>query len=223
MAENGGTRREFLATAGVGLAAGAAAAPIPEALLPSPRGTATPVEVQGTQSPEAAAVGARPWTDVPPTKGVIMVDTTICGCCRTCEAVCSLYHDKVVNPELARIVVLRDWTKPNSLEVDFEPVTCMQCENPPCLQDCPMQAIKVDEVTGARVVDQSLCIPCHVCEKSCPFTPARVRFDMKGKAIKCDLCGGSPQCVEFCPSGALKYVHNENGLSGTGYPSMGGD
>jgi Fe-S-cluster-containing hydrogenase component 2 len=27
-----------------------------------------------------------------------------------------------------------------------------------------------------------------------------------GLAVNCDLCGGNPACVEYCPQGALHYV-----------------
>jgi Fe-S-cluster-containing hydrogenase component 2 len=31
----------------------------------------------------------------------------------------------------------------------------------------------------------------------------------KGIAFKCDLCGGDPQCVKFCWTGAIEYVDSE--------------
>ena len=27
-----------------------------------------------------------------------------------------------------------------------------------------------------------------------------------GVVQKCDLCGGNPRCVPFCPTGALQYL-----------------
>ena len=39
----------------------------------------------------------------------------------------------------------------------------------------------------------------------CPF--GSLFFDHeKAKAKKCDLCGGKPTCVEFCPTQALQYM-----------------
>jgi Fe-S-cluster-containing hydrogenase component 2 len=37
-----------------------------------------------------------------------------------------------------------------------------------------------------------------------------------GKVVKCDLCGGDPQCAEACPTGAITYVD----ASWTGYDRM---
>jgi Fe-S-cluster-containing hydrogenase component 2 len=28
----------------------------------------------------------------------------------------------------------------------------------------------------------------------------------KEELVKCDLCGGQPQCVEWCPTGAIRFV-----------------
>ena len=39
----------------------------------------------------------------------------------------------------------------------------------------------------------------------CPF--AAISIDELGRIVKCDLCGGSPRCVELCPTGALSYEY----------------
>ena len=39
---------------------------------------------------------------------------------------------------------------------------------------------------------------------------------LRGKVIKCDLCGGDPQCAEACPTGAITYVD----ANWTGYERM---
>lgn len=31
-----------------------------------------------------------------------------------------------------------------------------------------------------------------------------------GKAVACDLCGGEPKCVEFCPEEALELVSTDD-------------
>ena len=44
---------------------------------------------------------------------------------------------------------------------------------------------------------------------ACPF--GNIHFDdERGAAIKCELCGGNPRCVEYCPTGALSYQEIEN-------------
>jgi len=180
---------------------------------------AVPGEGTGARRQRA---GAKRWIKVPASKGVVTVDEAYCLGCRTCETVCSLYHEGVVSPELSRILVVKDWTKPNTMDTEFEPVLCVQCADAPCLQHCPTGAIKIDKNTSARIVEQALCIGCHACEEACPYTPSRIRFNKVDKALKCDLCGGDPQCVKFCHEKALTYIYDDKGIAWTGYPVVRG-
>jgi Fe-S-cluster-containing dehydrogenase component len=76
-----------------------------------------------------------------------------------------------------------------------------------CLAVCPVQAIRMTK-TGAGdhliLQDRDKCIGCHRCLVACPV--GAIDFFPKLKTIKCDLCGGSPQCVEFCFYGCLSFV-----------------
>jgi len=141
-----------------------------------------------------------------PSKGHIVANPDNCGGCRTCEVVCSLYHEGVVNPELARIQV---W--PVGLDRYItEALTCKQCDGPECLLACPTGALHVDDATGARAIDEKKCIGCELCMEACPATPPRIRYNAeKNVYFKCDLCGGDPQCVKFCPCGGITYVMEE--------------
>ena len=54
-------------------------------------------------------------------------------------------------------------------------------------------------VTGAmEVLDENVCVGCKVCTIACPFGTVNYNQDT-GKVIKCDLCGGDPQCAEVLP------------------------
>ncbi len=50
---------------------------------------------------------------------------------------------------------------------------------------------------------------------ACPFGTINYNQDT-GKVIKCDLCGGEPQCAAACPTGAITYVYAD----WTGYDRM---
>jgi Fe-S-cluster-containing dehydrogenase component len=150
---------------------------------------------------------------VAPSRGVLVVDESICAACQNCMYACTLSKDGVACPELARIQLNTRWI--NQPHAAAQP--CLQCIDPQCLRFCPTKAIKVDEITGARVIDPVLCIGCQTCIQACPYDISRVRFDkVKKKAVKCDLCGGDPACVKACPTGALTYYTNPNGVR-TGY------
>ncbi len=68
-----------------------------------------------------------------------------------------------------------------------------------------MGAITLNEHTGAWIVDVEECIGCSDCVEACSF--GGIVFDEElGVPLKCDLCGGEPECVAMCPTGALQLV-----------------
>jgi Fe-S-cluster-containing hydrogenase component 2 len=72
---------------------------------------------------------------------------------------------------------------------------------------CPAEAIsKSITPTGDYMVavDRDKCIGCHRCVVACPF--GAMDFFKGSRATKCDLCGGSPRCVEFCFYDCLQLV-----------------
>ena len=136
--------------------------------------------------------------------GHLVCDPSICGGCKTCEIVCSLYHESVISPALARITVKQDIFGGYVCEA----MPCLQCDGPECLMACPVPgALYVDMATGARRIDEKKCSGCRICLEVCPTTPKGIRYNAeKNVCFKCDLCGGDPQCVKFCPTGALTFV-----------------
>ena len=130
---------------------------------------------------------------------VLVIDAAKCTGCRLCEQVCSVIHEQTVNPYRARIRVMR-W----ELEGEVLPMVCRQCDNPPCQQVCPMGAIAKVADSGVVLVDYDKCIGCRMCITACPF--GAMDYDLVGhKVIKCDLCGGDPQCVRFCDAKAVRF------------------
>ena len=95
------------------------------------------------------------------------------------------------------------------------PYTCTQCAEAWCLQACPVEAIVVNRVTGAKDVLDERCVGCKVCTIACPFGTVNYH-QVTGKVIKCDLCGGDPACAKACPTAAITYVDADQ----TGYERM---
>jgi Fe-S-cluster-containing hydrogenase components 1 len=80
----------------------------------------------------------------------------------------------------------------------------MQCDNAACATVCPVGAITRDDRTGALIVNHVRCIKCTMCVNACPFGCSD--YDsISGSIIKCDLCGGDPECAKNCPSGAISF------------------
>jgi len=142
---------------------------------------------------------------VPPAVYRVEFNAEVCRWCRCCELACSLYHEGVCEPALSRV---RVWV--NTLEAEVKADLCKQCDNPECMRACPVEgAMTVDKATGARLIDERECISCGNCAEACPYNGNRavIVFNRgSGTYVKCDLCGGKPQCVEICPHDALKYV-----------------
>lgn len=133
---------------------------------------------------------------------------TPCIKCRSCEAACSFYKEGKLNPKMSRIRVYSkelEWIE-GTADTIVEPTVCKQCPGtPPCALICPVNAIDRDLKTGAVVIDDEKCTRCRLCINACPYDA--IWFNKSEKRIlKCDLCGGEPKCVEWCPVGVLKYI-----------------
>jgi Fe-S-cluster-containing hydrogenase component 2 len=141
-------------------------------------------------------------------KKILTVDPEKCTGCRNCELVCSVMHNGVSNPSLARIQIVK-W---ENIGV-YIPMSCQHCEDAPCMAVCPKDAIYRDEALESVRINHDLCIGCKMCVSACPFGAAR--WDSKrGRVFKCNLCHGDPQCVRFCYTKAVDYV--EAGRLSTG-------
>jgi Fe-S-cluster-containing hydrogenase component 2 len=73
------------------------------------------------------------------------------------------------------------------------------------MRACPVDAIRADAKTGAKIVVEASCVGCKVCTIACPFGTVNY-VASTGKVQKCDLCGGKPACAAACPTGAITYV-----------------
>ncbi|MCL5263715.1 MAG: TIGR04076 family protein [Chloroflexi bacterium] len=131
--------------------------------------------------------------------GHMIVDAAVCSGCRACEMICSFTHESVFSPELSRVQVAKD--EPAGKDTPF---VCRQCGNARCLEVCPKNALRRHPTTKAVLVDQSTCSGCGLCAEACPFEVVRMH-PLTKVPLLCDLCGGDPQCVPRCVTGALWY------------------
>ncbi|KMT22122.1 4Fe-4S dicluster domain-containing protein [Clostridium cylindrosporum] len=136
----------------------------------------------------------------------IKLDPAKCIDCGACQAACLNFHGKLGNVREGK-------------EKGLIVINCQHCENAPCGNSCPVDAI-TQGPNGIEINDD-LCVGCGSCERACPFN-AILMLDRKYDentdpnvkryrriAHKCDLCEGMKgnKCVEFCPTAALTLVN----------------
>lgn len=98
----------------------------------------------------------------------------------------------------------------------FLPKLCNQCDDPPCVNVCPVGATKKTS-DGVIVMDWDKCIGCGYCVQACPYGARYIYPDdynvkeLRGKVDKCNWCyhrvkkGLKPACVHVCPTGARVF------------------
>ena len=180
--------------------------------------TGTIVLVAGTRLDLSAS------DEIPPSTGYLLVDINKCQGCASCMLACSLVHEGMESLSLSRIQILQNSFGyfPDDLTVE----QCRQCVDPPCVKECPTDALAANAKYGhVRMVDNEKCIGCGTCYEVCPYTPSRAvlvanKDSDELKSRKCDLCanapfhwdevGGGPDgkqaCVAVCPVGAVKFT-----------------
>lgn len=169
-----------------------------------------------------------------------LIDTENCVGCGLCVSACKNeneipYDAAVTRTWIERYVITKDGQthidsplggrdgfiddKIRDLEIDpddiakafFVPKLCNQCDNPPCVQVCPVGATyRTDD--GVVLIDREWCIGCGYCIMACPYG---VRFfhPVHKVADKCNFCyhrisqGLEPACVQACAFGARKLAN----------------
>ncbi len=132
---------------------------------------------------------------------ILMIHPDKCTGCRNCELACSFVKHGDFQPVVSRVHAYV-WER----EGISVPMMCQQCDDAPCVTVCPTGAMhRSTEMPNLVDWDERLCIRCKMCTMACPFGNAR--YDAASAMIlKCDTCQGEPECVAFCPSGALEFV-----------------
>ena len=161
----------------------------------------------------------------------VLVDTTLCVGCRSCEKACNeinedlprrpeeWFKDKSVFEERRRMdfgtytVVNRFNNPENQGSPVYTKFQCMHCLYPACVSACIVRAF-TREPNGAVIYDAWKCIGCRYCMAACPFQVPGYEFDnvLTPQVRKCTFCfdtrltkGKIPACVQSCPMEVMTF------------------
>ena len=143
-------------------------------------------------------------------KYVLRFDNEACWGCKTCEVACK--QENEARDGIKLICVTEDGPGENAGMLNFlyQVSFCRHCENPPCAETCPVEAIsKKDD--GIVILDEASCSGCKACVEACPYHA--ITFDNQGGiAQKCNLCshrvhnGLMPACADnVCPAHCIHF------------------
>ena len=193
-------RRHVLRLLGLGALS---VAPLP--VLPTLLRAAVDIDEPPRPQADAARTAdgrIRQWT--------MIIDLRSCDGCQSvdkppqCTAACIEGH---FAPEPMEWIEIFEGELPGG-GTQFIPTPCQHCQNPPCVNVCPVAAT-FSTPEGTVLIDQDRCIGCRICMAACPYDrrffnwgnapvpPESLLADYspehqipvrKGTVMKCDFC-----------------------------------
>jgi formate dehydrogenase iron-sulfur subunit len=153
----------------------------------------------------------------------VLVDTTNCVGCRSCEMACA-EANKLPDPpgdvdfESPRTsgpdqftVVNKGTVKSPGGDDRFAKTQCMHCVEPACASGCVVRALEKTK-NGPVIYHADRCLGCRYCMVACPFGVPKYQYGKVAPIVrKCTFCaerqaeGKLPACVEACPNNALTF------------------
>ena len=149
----------------------------------------------------------------------LIIDHDACWGCKTCEVACKQENNTSDGVKLISVWEDGPHMKNGKLAVTFRVTVCQHCEEPPCVDACPEEAI-YKRGDGIVVMDDQKCAGCELCIGACPYHA--IAFDAsKGVAQKCNLChhrvdqGLLPACADnVCLAHCIHFGHPHEFLGG---------
>jgi len=143
----------------------------------------------------------------------LIIDQERCIGCEACTVACK--NENRGAQGWIRVETLNVYKKDTpqgqfpDLKMHFLPRICQHCDQPPCAEACPLEAL-IKQKNGVVMLDEATCDGCQTCLDACPYD-ALIFNDQTDKAEKCNLCshriekGIEPFCVICCEGQALHF------------------
>lgn len=161
---------------------------------------------------DAQNLSPLPWEDLGPHRALkykrvgMLINQDHCVGCHACSVACKTEHDVQLGGFRIRTHYL---DHPQNPIHGFLPMMCMHCQDAPCMDACPNDAI-VRLEDGRVNITESDCEMDTRCVNACPY--GAIHIDrQRQKADKCNFCesrtsvGLMPACVDACPTGTLIF------------------
>lgn len=150
----------------------------------------------------------------------IAIDIAKCTGCYNCFLACKDEYvgNDYLPTSIAQPEVEHNWMTIKEIEqgtgtkvkVDYIPVTCMHCDNPPCAKVAPEGAVyKRDD--GVVIIDPVKARGCKEIVNACPYNVVTWNEEQQ-LAQKCTMCvqmldngEKTVRCVESCPTQAMVF------------------
>ena len=150
----------------------------------------------------------------------IAIDISKCTGCYNCFLACKDEYvgNDYLPTSIAQPEVEHNWMDIKEIEqgtgtkvkVDYIPVTCMHCDNPPCAKVAPEGAVyKRDD--GVVIIDPVKAKGCKEIVNACPYNVVTWNEEQQ-VAQKCTMCvqmldsgEKTVRCVESCPTQAMVF------------------
>ncbi|MBT8370780.1 MAG: 4Fe-4S binding protein [Deltaproteobacteria bacterium] len=130
----------------------------------------------------------------------LSIDNNLCWGCKTCEVACKQENRTDDGVKLISVQENGPELIDGKLDFSFQVDRCRHCDDPPCAEACPEEAISKRE-DSIVIMDYDLCSGCKACIDACPYDA--IAFDEnKCSAQKCNLChhrvdqGLIPACAD---------------------------
>jgi len=135
-----------------------------------------------------------------------VIDQSRCIGCHACSLACKSEHEVPLGSYRTWVKYVEKGFFPD-VRRTFSVLRCNHCENPPCVEICPVTAL-FQRDDGIVDFDRDVCIGCKACMQACPYDALYIHPD-NNTAEKCNFCAHrieiqlEPPCATVCPAEAI--------------------